>query len=86
MRAFSFLSATFGLLLLLIGLGWLVLVLTGAAQAQRAGDVSAGLALLFQTYGGVLLILGLVLCALAGIEATLALILAELRRNRAPES
>lgn len=82
MRAFSFLSAAFGLVLLLLGLGWLALVISGAAQAQRAGDVSAGLALLFQAYGGVLLVLGLVLCALAGIEATLALILAELRKPR----
>lgn len=83
MLAFSFLSAAFGLVLLLIGLGWLAVVVGGALQAQRAGDVSAGLALLLQTYGGMLLVLGLVLCALAGIEATLASILAELRKPKA---
>lgn len=85
MRIVSLLSAGFGLVLLLIGGAWLALAVGGALQAQAARDITPGLALLFQSYGPLLLTLGLVLCALAGIESTLAAILKELRRAR-PES
>jgi TRAP-type C4-dicarboxylate transport system permease small subunit len=80
-RAVSILSAGFGLVLLLLGLGWLAMVLVAASETSRIQPIGSAIALTFTSYGPMILVIGLVLCALAGIEAAIRDLIAAQRRT-----